>query len=37
MKKVIAIVLAMAFAGVVLSGCYSKTCEPPAPCYKGEG
>lgn len=34
MKKVTGIVLALVIAGVMLSGCYSKTCEQPM--YKGE-
>jgi outer membrane murein-binding lipoprotein Lpp len=39
MKKVTGIVLALVMAGVVLSGCYSKSCDQPAPqpmSYKGE-
>lgn len=37
MRKVTGIVLAMVMAGVLLSGCYSKTCETPQPVsYKGE-
>lgn len=38
MKKVTGIVLSMILAGIVLSGCYTKTCDnPPAPMsYKGE-
>lgn len=39
MKKVTAIMLTVILASVVLTGCYSKSCEPPcqSPCYKGEG
>jgi hypothetical protein len=38
MKKMTGIVLAMLMVGVLLSGCYSKTCENPQPVsYKGEG
>lgn len=37
MKKATAIVLAMMMASVMLTGCYSKSCEPPPPMYKGEG
>lgn len=37
MKKAIAIVCAMMMVGVVLAGCYSKSCEQPCPVsYKGE-
>lgn len=35
MKKVTGIVLALVMASVLLSGCYSKTCEQPV-AYKGE-
>jgi hypothetical protein len=31
MKKIIGIALAMVFASVVLTGCYTKGCEPPCP------
>lgn len=38
MKKVAGIVFAMMMVGVLLTGCYSKSCcEQPTPCYKGEG
>lgn len=38
MKKVTGIILAVLMAGVLLSGCYSKSCEQPCPvAYKGEG
>lgn len=38
MKKVTGIVLAMVMAGVLLAGCYSRSCDTPPPCaYKGEG
>lgn len=38
MKKVTGIILAVVMAGVLLTGCYTKSCcEQPAPCYKGEG
>lgn len=38
MKKVAGVIFAMVIAGVMLTGCYSKTCDQPAPCsYKGEG
>ena len=37
MKKVTAIVLTVIMASVMLTGCYSKSCEAPCPTYKGEG
>jgi hypothetical protein len=40
MKKVTGIVFAMVMLGVLLSGCYSKSCDQPAPqpySMKGEG
>lgn len=37
MKKVAGIILAMMMMGVVLAGCYAKTCEQPPVNYKGEG
>lgn len=37
MRKVTGIILALVCATVVLAGCYSKTCDQPAPMsYKGE-
>ena len=37
MKKVTGIVLAMVMLGALLGGCYSKSCDQPAPMsYKGE-
>lgn len=37
MRKIAGIVLAMMVAGVLLSGCYNKTCEQPMPvAYKGD-
>lgn len=35
MKKVTGIVFAMMMMGVLLTGCYSKTCDQPMS-YKGE-
>jgi hypothetical protein len=38
MKKVTGIVLAIMMLGVLLSGCYSKSCDQPAPMgYKDSG
>jgi len=38
MKKVAGIIFAMVVAGVMLTGCYSKTCcDQPPVSYKGEG
>lgn len=34
MRKVTLILIAMVMAGAMLSGCYTKTCEPMS--YKGE-
>lgn len=36
MKKVTGIILAVMLASVMLTGCYTKSCEP-TPMYKGEG
>lgn len=35
MKKVTGIIFAMMMMGVLLTGCYSKTCDQPMS-YKGE-
>jgi hypothetical protein len=37
MKKATALVFAMIMMGVLLSGCYSKTCEQAPMSLKGEG
>ena len=38
MKKVAGIMLAVVMMGVLLSGCYTKSCEQPVQhSYKGEG
>lgn len=37
MKKVTGVLLAMVVMGVMLTGCYNKSCENPRPhSYKGE-
>ena len=38
MKKIAGIIFAVMMVSVILTGCYSKTCEQPAPMsLKGEG
>jgi len=38
MKKATAVLFAMVMMGVLLSGCYSRSCEQPVPVsLKGEG
>ncbi len=37
MKKLAGIILAVMMASVAVTGCCNKTCDQPAPMYKGEG